>query len=184
MQKYRYVFEGQNYSLYLPSTSQYRDASKSKENENIIQCCFLNRLSLHMKSQWQYRGCIAKTGRITSKPGFVERCRPFKKQSSSRSFIFFRSSKEQGNRTGNPKFAYGSFLFLLCIPCPAGQRPSAPAPDGRQVWGRLTTLPSFSRWSHCGRVVPQAFASSPGGRFRSGLPGYRNSRNDFHNLER
>lgn len=92
--------------------------------------------------------------------------------------------QEQGNRTGNPKFAYGSFLFLLCIPCPAGQRPSAPAPDGRQVWGRLTTLPSFSRWSHCGRVVPQAFASSPGGRFRSGLPGYRNSRNDFHNLER
>jgi hypothetical protein len=111
-------------------------------------------------------------------------CRRSKKQRASRLFIFLSSSKEQGNRTGNPKFAGGSFRLLLCIPCPAGLRPPAPAPDGRLVWGRSTTLPLCSRWSQRGRVVPQAFASSSGGRFRSGLPGYRNSRNDFHNLKR
>lgn len=116
-------------------------------------------------------------------------CRRSKKQRDSRLFIFLSSSKEQGNRTGNPKFTFGSFKFLLCIPCPAGQRPPASAPDGRQVWGRLTTLLSFSRWSHCGRVVLQAFAEPewsappPGGRFRSGLPGYTNSRNDSITLK-
>ena len=91
--------------------------------------------------------------------------------------------QEQGNRTGNPKFAYGSFLFLLCIPCPAGLRTSAPAPDGRLVWVRLTTFSLFSRWSHIGQVVLQAFISSPGGRFRFGLPGYLHSRNSSITLK-
>jgi hypothetical protein len=128
---------------------------------------------------------ITESGLLRFMPRIVyNSCRRSKKQRVSRLFIFFSLSKEQGNRTGNPKFTFGSFQFLPCIPCPAGLRPPAPAPDGRQVWGRLTTLPSFSRWSHVGQVVPQAFASSPGGRFRSGLPGYQISRNDFHNLER
>lgn len=126
---------------------------------------------------------ITESGLLRFMPRIVyNSCHRNKKQRVSRLFIFLSSSKEQGNRTGNPKFTYGSFRFLLCIPCPAGQRPPAHAPDGRQVWGRLTTLPLCSRWSQRGRVVPQAFASSPGGRFPSGLPGYRNSRNDFHNL--
>jgi len=105
-------------------------------------------------------------------------CRRRKKLRASRLFIFLSSSKEQGNRTGNPKFAGGSFKFPPCIPCSARLRPPAPAPDGRQVWGRRTTLPSFSRWSHCVRVVLQALVSSPRSRFRYGLPGYLDSRND------
>lgn len=128
---------------------------------------------------------IKESGLLRFMPRIVyNSCHRIKKQRALCLFIFLSSSKEQGNRTGNPKFACGSFRFLLCIPCSARLRPPAPAPDGRQVLGRLTTLPSFSRWSHYGRVVLQAFISSPGGRFRSGLPGYRNSRNDFHNLER
>lgn len=121
---------------------------------------------------------IRESGLLRFMPRIVyNSCRRRKKQRVSRLFIFLSSSK-QGNRTGNPKFAYGSFKFLLCIPCPAGQRPPAPAPDGRQVWVRLTTLPLFLRWSHGGQVVLQAFASSPGGRFRFALPGYLNSRKD------
>jgi hypothetical protein len=127
---------------------------------------------------------ITKSGLLFFIPRIVcNSCCRSKKQRASRLFIFLSSSKEQGNRTGNPKFAVGSFLFLLCIPCSARLRPSAPAPDGRQVWGRLTTLPLCSRWSNCERVVPQAFISSPDGRFHYGLPGYQNSRKDFHNLE-
>ena len=126
-----------------------------------------------MKSKRQYTSCIVESGHSTFKPGFTKkRCHRTKKQRDYRLFIFFSSSKEQGNRTGNPKFAFGSFLFLLCIPCPAGLRTPAPTPDGRQVWVRWTTFPLFSRWSHGGQVVLQAFASSPGGRFRCGLPGY------------
>ena len=87
-------------------------------------------------------------------------CLRIKKQRDYRLFIFFSSSKEQGNRTGNPKFACGSFGFLLCIPCPAGQQPLRPTPDGRQVQGRSTTTLLCSRWSHCFEVVLQSCASS------------------------
>ncbi|GAB6013359.1 hypothetical protein [Viscerimonas tarda] len=121
---------------------------------------------------------IRESGLLRFTPRIVcNSCRRRKKQRASRLFIFLSSSKEQGNRTGNPKFACGSFKFPSCIPCPAGLRPPVPAPDGRLVWGRLTTFPLFSRWSHVGQVVSQA-ASSPGGRFRFVLPGYLNSRKD------
>lgn len=86
--------------------------------------------------------------------------------------------REQGNRTGNPKISSRLFRFPSCIPCPAGQRPPAPAPGGRQVWGRQTTCPSFSRWSHADQVVLQAFVSFPGGHFLYDLPGYSDSRNN------
>ena len=121
---------------------------------------------------------IRESGLLRFMPRIVcNSCHRSKKQRASRLFIFLSSSKEQGNRTGNPKFTFGSFLFLLCIPCPAGLRTPAPTPDGRQVWVRLTTFPLFSRWSHAGQVVLQAFISSPDGRFRFGLPGYLHSRN-------
>jgi hypothetical protein len=122
---------------------------------------------------------IIESGLLGFMPRMVyNSCRRIKKQRALRLFIFLSPSKEQGNRTGNPKFACGSFLFLLCIPCPAGLRTPSPAPDGRLVWVRWTTIPLFSRWLHTGLVVWQAFASSPGGRFRFGLPGYLNSRKD------
>jgi len=44
-----------------------------------------------------------------------------KNKEAQRSFIFFSSSKEQGNLSGYPK-----------LPCPAGQLPFSPAPDGRR----------------------------------------------------
>lgn len=86
--------------------------------------------------------------------------------------------REQGNRTGNRKIPEGLFRFLLCIPCPAGQRPLKPAPDGRQVQGRLTILLPYSRWSHCFGIVLQAYVSSSVGRFLFGLHGYLYSRKD------
>ena len=120
---------------------------------------------------------IRESGLLRFMPRIVcNSCHRSKKQRASHLFIFLSSSKEQGNRTGNPKFACGSFKFPSCIPCPAGLRTPASAPDGRLVWVRLTTFPLFSRWSHGGQVVLQAFAPSSGGRFRSGLPGYLNSR--------
>ena len=122
---------------------------------------------------------IRESGLLRFMPRIVyNSCRRSKKQGALCLFIFLSSSKEQGNRTGNPKFTFGSFLFLLCIPCPAGLRTPAPAPDGRQIWVRSTTFPLFSRWSHGGQVVLQAFTSSPDGRFRFALPGYLNSRKD------
>lgn len=122
---------------------------------------------------------IRESGLLRFMPRIVcNSCHRSKKQRASHLFIFLSSSKEQGNRTGNPKFACGSFLFRLCIPCPAGLRTPAPAPDGRLVWVRLTTFPLSSRWSHGSQVVLQAFTSSPGGHFRFSLPGYRNSRKD------
>ena len=125
-----------------------------------------------------YLSRIRESGLLRFMPRIVcNSCHRSKKQRASRLFIFLSSSKEQGNRTGNPKFACGSFLFLLCIPCPAGLRTPAPTPDGRQVWVRLTTFPLFSRWSRVGQVVLQAFVSSPGGRFHFSLPGYLHRRN-------
>jgi hypothetical protein len=122
---------------------------------------------------------IIESGLLSFMPRMVyNSCRRIKKQRALRLFIFLSPSKEQGNRTGNPKFTCGSFKFPSCIPCPAGLRTPPPTPDGRQVWVRLTTFPLFSRWSHSGQVVLQAFASSPGGRFCFSLPGYLNSRKD------
>ena len=86
--------------------------------------------------------------------------------------------REQGNRTGNPKIPEGLFRFLQCIPCPAGLRPLKPAPDGRQVQGRLTIPLRCSRWSHCFRIVVQACVSSPVGRFLFGSHGYLHSPKD------
>ena len=65
---------------------------------------------------------IRESGLLRFMPRIVyNSCRRSKKQRALCLFIFLSSSKEQGNRTGNPKFACGSFSFLLCIPCPAGQ---------------------------------------------------------------
>jgi hypothetical protein len=89
-------------------------------NENIYHDYPTKRLSLPMKSQRQYISCIAESGHPDFKPSLIQRFCQRKKQRDFRLFIFFLSSKEQGNRTGNPKFAEGSFRFLLCIPCPAG----------------------------------------------------------------
>ena len=109
-----------------------------------------------------YLSRIRESGLLRFMPRIVcNSCHRSKKQRASRLFIFLSSSKEQGNRTGNPKFTFGSFLFLLCIPCSARLRTPAPAPDARQVWVRLTTFPLFSRWSHAGQVVPQAFIHLP-----------------------
>lgn len=86
---------------------------------------------------------ITESGLLRFMPRIVyNSCHRNKKQRVSRLFIFLSLSKEQGNRTGNPKFACGSFRFLLCIPCPAGLRPPAPAPDGRTLV-RLSRKSSF-----------------------------------------
>ena len=92
--------------------------------------------------------------------------------------------REQGNRTGNPKIPEGLFRFLQCIPCPAGLRPLKPAPDGRQVQGRLTIPLRCSRWSHCSGIVLQACVSSPVGRFLFSLHDYLHSRKDSITLKR
>lgn len=49
---------------------------------------------------------IRESGFLRFMPRIVcNSCRRRKKQRASRLFIFLSSSKEQGNRTGNPKFA-------------------------------------------------------------------------------
>ena len=56
---------------------------------------------------------IRESGLLRFMPRIVcNSCHRSKKQRASRLFIFLSSSKEQGNRTGNPKFA----CRLFCIP--------------------------------------------------------------------
>ena len=90
-----------------------------------------------------YLSRIRESGLLRFMPRIVcNSCHRSKKQRASRLFIFLSSSKEQGNRTGNPKFTFGSFLFLLCILCPAWLRTPAPAPDGRMLV-KLSCKPSL-----------------------------------------
>ncbi len=80
-------------------------------------------LHLPLKSKRQYFDSIAGSevfdSVLTSE---CKCCHRIKKQRDFRLFIFFSSSKEQGNLSGNPKVAAHPFDLLPKIPCPCRGR--------------------------------------------------------------
>ncbi|MDL2278618.1 hypothetical protein LJC57_08510 [Parabacteroides sp. OttesenSCG-928-G07] len=102
-------------------------------------------------------------------------CRRSKKQRALCLFIFLSSSKEQGNRTGNPKFAVGSFKFLRAYLALRGSDLCLMRP--MVATGKVTSQPTDPLPMVTSAVCcVNAFAQSPDGRFRFGLNEYFQSK--------